>query len=114
LFFVYAYFVTALEILKRVQLVDTLEQSPQNVPMEIWDKILFTAKLNIELLDITDQILDRYFSDSKVDEAVGKDVRKFLKSQDTLNRHESILMRLIDIVLSRNHKFIDDWASVVS
>ncbi len=61
------------------------------------------------LLNSTDDLLERYFGDSKVGDAVGQDVRKFLRSQDQLEKHESILLRYADTVSSspKNRRLIE-------
>jgi hypothetical protein len=109
LFFVYVYFVMVTEILKKQGFIDALETLPENVPMVTWDRMFYEGELNEQLLIVTDEILDRYFSDSKVDEAVSLDVRKFLKSHETLTRYKSILLRLIELVVfsKRNQSFVD-------
>lgn len=112
LFFVYTYFTTVLEILKRIGVIDPLETSPEQISMSIWDALFCFSELNLELLYTTDEILDRYFSDSKVDDAVGLDVRKFLKSQDTLTRYKGILIRLIEIVSSRKARLMEMFESM--
>jgi hypothetical protein len=85
-----------------------MEQSPQEVALKVWDT-LFTAKeLNQELLMVTDDILERYFGDSTVVEALGLDIRKYLKSQEMISRHKPILLRYIGnaITSPRNRKLV--------
>ncbi len=117
LFFVHTYFAILLEILRTRNVIDPLEVQTDKVPLEVWHKIFMDENLNLNLVSLVDDILERYFSDSKVDEAVGQDIRKFLRSQEMLNRHNSILVRIIEIVAlssPRNAKLIDRVQQVVS
>jgi hypothetical protein len=109
LFFVHTYFNIVLEILKKLQIVDSLENSPIAVSTTTWETIFNNKDLNLEVLHLVDDILERYFTDSRVDEAVGQDVRKFLRSQEIIDRHRSILDRLIQQIVvnsPRNAKLI--------
>jgi hypothetical protein len=116
LYFVFAYFVIVMEFLKRLNYADALEVLPDKIPMEIWDKIFQNAEVNQRLLALTDEILERYFTDSKVDEAVGLDVRKFLKSHELLTRYKSVLLRLVPIVMqsARNRDIVEQLSSVLN
>lgn len=115
-FFVYVYFIIVVEMLKRLNLVNELESSPEKISVEIWDRIFGSEQLNTKILRDTDAILARYFEDSKVEEAVGLDVRKFLKSQEVLNRHNPILLRRVELVIfsSRTKELIDMFASIMA
>ncbi|MHB8626781.1 MAG: AIPR family protein [Aggregatilineales bacterium] len=115
-FFVHAYYVLALQILKQKGFIDPLEESPENIPIPTWDKIFYSQRLNTMLLIAADDMLERYFSDSKVDETVGQDVRKFLRSQDQLDKYRPILVRYADTLASssRNRKLVEEFATVLN
>ena len=65
-------------------------------------------------MSITDDALDRYFTDSTIEGAVGRDVRGFLKTQETLDRYKSILVKLVGAVASRNGETLNLMANVLS
>jgi hypothetical protein len=97
LFFVNTYFVIVTEILKNQGVVDKLDIPIEEVPLDIWERVFLEREVNLKLLDLTDDILERYFLDSKIaEEAVGQDIRTFLRSQEKIKRYKSILMRYID------------------
>jgi hypothetical protein len=106
LFFVYTYYVLIVEVLRKLELIDSLESSPDNIPLNVWEKVFFAGHLNEQLLNIMDQdILDRFFTDSKVTDAIGLDVRKFLKNQDNTGRYRPILVHHIhSVVFSARHR----------
>lgn len=117
LLFVHTYFLIVFEILKSRGLIDDLETDVESVDIIIWERLFLTSSLNQDLLYLTDDILERYFTDSKVDEAVGQDIRKFLRSQEKLDRHKPILMKLItNIVLNspRNQDLVDNVAIAIA
>ena len=106
LFFVNTYFVIVTEIFKHQRILDTLEISIDEVPLEIWERIFREPELNLELLKLTDDILDRYFGDSKIaDEAVGQEIRTFLRSQEKINKYKGILMRYINNIVLDSPKY---------
>jgi hypothetical protein len=101
-FFIYTYFFIVMEMLRKLKWIDTLEVSPLLVSTEYFDVVFYSEKLNAHLLQITDDVLSGYFIDSKVDEAIGQDLRRFLRSQESIERFKPIMLRHIDAVLKRS------------
>ncbi len=105
IFFIYVYFLVALELFRQHEIIDSLETDPKNVNVNDWNLLFMESVLNSKLLEFTDGVLESYFIDSKVREAVDVDVRKFLKSHDTLNKYMPIVSDLIEIKI-RNRQDI--------
>jgi hypothetical protein len=114
--FIHGYFVLILRLLKEIGRIDQLENSPEGVDESIWDKIFLSPSLNQSLLQMTDDLLERFFEDSKVHDAVGQDVRKFLRSQDVLDKHELIMQHYADnlVVSPRNRQIVELFHNVIS
>jgi hypothetical protein len=115
LLFVHGYYVLALRALNVLGLLDTFEMQPDKVATVIWDRIFFDSVVNESLLSLTEDVLDRFFSDSKVADVIGQDVRKFLRSQVELNRYIPILRQKAETVLNqaKNRKVLESLFQIL-
>jgi hypothetical protein len=116
LFFVYTYFLTCVELFKSVGAIDKLlNKPPKEIPLEVWKLLFEDANLNTTILLLTDSILEEYFRDSKVTEAVGVDVRKFLKSAEQLEKHKGILISKIQLTINstKNKQLVQQLSALL-
>lgn len=90
-------------------------ESPTEINVDIYRKIIGEKNLNKEIMNLTNRILDGYFSDSKIeDDYVADNISVFLKTlSKSKNEPWYILMKRIKKGISNEEKLITDIKKIL-